>query len=939
MQIQAQRLASIFDTLNYVGGYSLSHRPRSINVVLHSRSAYSNGFVSWAPKRSELFTTASQDIGSQSWLEHLAIHEYRHVVQMDKLNQGFTRLASYLLGQQAVGAVGGLYLPLWFLEGDAVLTESLLSQAGRGREPEFEQELRAILVSSNPFSMSKAYLGSYRDYVPNHYQMGYALVAGARNRYGNELWEKAVSQTGRHSWSLTPFNRAIRQTTGTGKRGLYASVFQQWQQQWRAQDERLQKSVVDSLTRHGNEYLNFIYPQAIDSQMIVAEMTGPGIVRQFVRIDALSGRYEAFHVPGTRDDAPFSVSQGMMTWAELEPHWRWENQMFGNIYLMNLFSGQTKRLTSRGRYFAPALNSEGSHLAAVFVGDDHRNAIHLLNLDGELLESIATPDNDFPVTPVWSEATHEWVMVLLNDDGKRLVALNPINKSWRDITHASFTQMRLPKVVGDEVYFTSSVTGIENIFKVALDGGEPTQVTSSRFGAAGAIAWTPDSIVYSDYTAHGYALVKASRNQTIQFEDYSTVPSMQLLAEIKTDELPLVQWNSLPVKEYPVKDYSKWNLAGIHSWAPVAVNIDDNEIRSGISVMSQNALGTSMASAGYNADKQMSLEKYFLNFTYKGWYPVLQLNITHGDEKVDERYFALSGNDTVFVDSNDRMNQTKVEGAVSLPIYLSSGRFSRYLEPLIGIEYFNNSGYQLELTPVTAQNGQWIPKGNPEFRMLNQLNYSDVHYGLYFSNMQRSSGRDVGSRWGQTIQLRYRHTPWGDDNLGFMWGAWGRLYLPGLMRYQQIRLEGGFQKKEGGDLYGVSQSGYQYRYLYSDFISFPRGYSKRMNDQLASFKVNYLFPLMNPDWTVGSFLYLKRIRMNLFYDYAKGEIVRRFNSQPSSKLKYDNQSLGTELVAETHFFQFSIPLELGYRFVYMPNEKSTAHELLLSINFYKYVGR
>ena len=52
---------------------------------MHTRTAQSNGLVAWAPKRIELFTTPHQQIYSQDWLEQLALHEFRHLVQLDKI--------------------------------------------------------------------------------------------------------------------------------------------------------------------------------------------------------------------------------------------------------------------------------------------------------------------------------------------------------------------------------------------------------------------------------------------------------------------------------------------------------------------------------------------------------------------------------------------------------------------------------------------------------------------------------------------------------------------------------------------------------------------------------------------------------------------------------------------------------------------------------------
>ena len=140
-ELEAKRFIAMLDSLHAYGGHTLKHTAKPIQVIIHSRSAYSNGFVSWAPKRIEIYPTPHQDMAAQDWLEQLAIHEFRHVVQIDKLNKGFTKALTIPFGQQAIGAVLGLYAPLWFLEGDATVSETTLSKSGRGRRPSFEQEV------------------------------------------------------------------------------------------------------------------------------------------------------------------------------------------------------------------------------------------------------------------------------------------------------------------------------------------------------------------------------------------------------------------------------------------------------------------------------------------------------------------------------------------------------------------------------------------------------------------------------------------------------------------------------------------------------------------------------------------------------------------------------------------------------------------------------
>ncbi len=159
----------------------LNHQPGKIPVILHNTSAISNGFVVWAPKRVEMFTYPEVNGFSQDWYDQLALHEFRHVVQVDKLRQGVTKVLTVILGEQGIGPAAGM-VPFWFLEGDAVYAETSLSPSGRGRLPSFEMGIKAQLLSDpKRYSFSKAYLGSYRDFVPDYYQYGYQMVSFGRS--------------------------------------------------------------------------------------------------------------------------------------------------------------------------------------------------------------------------------------------------------------------------------------------------------------------------------------------------------------------------------------------------------------------------------------------------------------------------------------------------------------------------------------------------------------------------------------------------------------------------------------------------------------------------------------------------------------------------------------------------------------------------------------
>ncbi len=140
---------------------------RRYPVIIHPGNMLSNGMVAYAPRRMELLSTPSSSY-AQRWDRQLALHESRHVLQTDKLLQGVFKPFYYLLGEQVAG-FSSFAVPSWFFEGDAVVTETAMSNSGRGRLPEFMMPFRAEMIRGDFFSFDKWYMGSYKDYTSTYY--------------------------------------------------------------------------------------------------------------------------------------------------------------------------------------------------------------------------------------------------------------------------------------------------------------------------------------------------------------------------------------------------------------------------------------------------------------------------------------------------------------------------------------------------------------------------------------------------------------------------------------------------------------------------------------------------------------------------------------------------------------------------------------------------
>ena len=211
----AQRVANTLEHTYGPVSKTLRGPQKPLEVVLVNQTTKPNGFVALAPRRSVWFSTPSQDtslFGGNEWYQLLALHEIRHAVQYDRMRRGLVRLVWALSGEEGESMVSNLLMPAWFWEGDAVGIETALSQTGRGRNPQFALDIRALLLAGRRYSYYKAYHGSYRDWYPSHYPLGYFLTTYVKRRYGPETWDKVL---GSATWGWHPFafSRALKKHT------------------------------------------------------------------------------------------------------------------------------------------------------------------------------------------------------------------------------------------------------------------------------------------------------------------------------------------------------------------------------------------------------------------------------------------------------------------------------------------------------------------------------------------------------------------------------------------------------------------------------------------------------------------------------------------------------------------------------------------------------
>ncbi len=908
---QAQKLAYVLEKVYKYGSYSLNHQPKKISVILHTQTVKSNGLVAWAPKRSEFYTTPHQEIYPQDWLEQLALHEFRHVVQVDKIDSEMPKIFKILLGEQGTALVFGAYLPWWFIEGDAVVTETALSNYGRGRFPSFLMEHQAQVVEKGVFSYDKAYNGSFKDYVPNHYQLGYYLVGNTRAKYGSGIWDSVVTRVGKKPLSVTPFNTALKRATGLTKVKLYHSVFDSLQMVWRGNDKMYSSIPVETKSPKSKKYTSYNYNHWLNDSTIISYKSSFDQIPAFVKIDKFGKEKKVFS-PGTIFNESVNYRDEWIVWSEQISDVRWTHSGKSLIRLLNIHTQRTVEIKPDFKGFSPAISDDKTRVAVVETDFSNNNYLSVYSLPGgDVLKRLQAPDNNYLFSPEWLDDDN-LAVIILTEKGKRLAKMNLDTGGTEILVNKDLGEIKQLKFVGGRLYFICSYSGKNALYSYEFKSGDVHLLYEPRFGVESPAISENKIILLSDYTAGGFRIIQLPGGSENSLLLDSVLQGNYVLAEkLAAQEPGITDFTLLDTVRFESKKYNKpTNLFNFHSWAPVSVDVETYEFMPGVSLMSQNKLGTAETVVGYEWDYSEKAGKYYARYVYKGWYPVFSFDVNIGERSSEYYLVQQTKNQAGQIIRQDtslqRVNwkQTNAELNVKVPFVFDKGVFRRIIQPEICYTF---TQYKQE------------PSSPEEFF---DGNYQTLSYRFYFHQLMNQSYQDVYPNFGVVVDGNYQHSPLGDTDFGNIAFVQSYLYLPGLMANHGTKIYLGAQKKNTTD-----------KFSFSDVIRYPSGWGKYNTTSMFSTSFNYKLPLLYPDLSIGGLMYLQRIDAAVFGDFAqlKGNIYKE--NKIVGTFSKNISSYGTELTGTANFLRFYAPATIGVRASYLPELKNVYFNFLFSVDF------
>lgn len=838
---QAEKMLFFLDTLRSSIGYGYRHGPMHTPVVMHTRNMRSNALVMWAPKRMDIIAAPSIDTYSEPWLKQLASHEYRHNVQYNNINRGLIRILGYVLGQQAP-LIGLVQIPIWYIEGDAVMAETQMSSFGRALQPSFTLRYRAMDgIPERRWQIDRWFCGSFKHEIPDHYQLGYQIVRYSQCLYGMEMWDDVIRYSARNPYMINPKAVRLRRHYGTSTGKLMRETFDRLYAMWDSLPANENSATI--IAAPEKSYTEYSHPVPIGGDSIAVMLEDMDRTNRIAVVDAANGSRTVLAHTGLVSTRPILYKRTLY-WTEYRGSTLWEQKVLSNLCSLNLDTHRKRTIRSNDNLLYPTATDDG-----LFCVDYRPDGTYGIKRPAEKQRIIQMPDSVSLHGLAWDDITRRLYFIALSDGGMWLGQADADTGLWRPVTEPRHITLSSLRAGGGRLYFGSIASGLDEAHMLDIASGRQFRITESEYGSfSPAPLADGKKAAITTYTKDGYMLAVQNIDSLYRVPE-GNLPVNRVNAPLPEWDVPNIDTIRTPrAAEHESRRFAKApRLFNLHSWMPFAFDPytivpETDGCFAGATVMSQDLLSScsGFLSYGYSTDRGSRLR---WRIEYSGLGPEIGVSGQWGGSTAP--FYEI---DTVAALPAHK-HYLDLSAYVSVPMLLSSGHHIRRLTPSVDYTYIN--GYTL--------------RGGRYARGVHRLTAS-----LQFSDYVRQAARDFLPRWGYVLRVSVSASPTDRDfrTLGSIFAAG---YLPGIAAHHSITIRANCQKEWGEGKYGFRRK-----------ELFPRGVVYDFSaDRYAAASLDYQLPLCYPDWGIPSVVFIKRIRLNLWGDYAYADLRHAGRSQYS----------------------------------------------------------
>ena len=872
-------------TTGYVAGQGDG---RLMPAVMHTYND-ANGSVAWAPKRMDLFTIpTAYDPDPMPWSTMLAVHEGRHVTQMQFGMTNCQKPFTYAFGEMWNILVSLLYPGLYLIEGDAVMAETALTDSGRGRTADFLNYYRVAFDQGDFRTWDRWLFGSQKYYAPDHYALGYMTFGGIRYIYDYPKFMKdGYEMASRKIFNFSPFMYKIRENrTGVKFKETFKEVCDTMQGIWsRDAQARAPFIHMEKVTKEPKLYTNYSNT-IVDSTGVYTIKSGYLDTPILVKIDQNGEEHLLTRMQYSTSN--LQLYDGRLYWSEDKPDVRWSMKNDSRIRSIGVDGRKKDNVTGSGRLLYSPSFSDGK-MAATRYFPEGGSAIYV---DGT---TIMAPDGLQIVETAWigdtiyATAVSDGGFGIYSYDGEWNIVLNPEPVKICDF-----------KAHGHELTFICDRTGVNELYHLDPASGDLRQKTVTRYGAKD-YAYTPDGeyLYFSSPTLKGMQMfrthVDSLINRKVDYKEKYKYVVADCLSEqerqiaLESGAAAAVN-NDIKVSMTEPKRYGKaGHMFNIHSWAPVYVSVDNIMNMSfdriyqaaslGASAIMQNRLSTGVGEFGYSAhkdpyDKSKWRHSGHFKFTYSGLYPIIEAKIDFNDRAA--RQFKVTavkrGEKASTSLTTSQLDVPYFEAKLStyIPFKFNSGGWYRGFVPKLSYTLTNDM-FDTSIA-VLEENTTGIYPGNPPFVGVTKGHNHFRHYltgSLRGYSVLSTPSSAAYPRWGIGAEVGMSANLECSKILSPMGYAYMYGYVPGFTREQGLKLSVMLQQKlDYGSIFGMPMVNVLPRGLAS--TPSLSTYISIYNPTITKVSADYAIPIYIGDISIGGgFIYIKRLCLTPHADYTR----------------------------------------------------------------------
>ncbi|MCC7442132.1 MAG: PD40 domain-containing protein, partial [Bdellovibrionales bacterium] len=588
---------------------------------------------------------------ADDWIRLLAVHEYAHYLNMDALDGGMW--AFWVVFGDAVRP-NGLWAP-WMLEGLSVVMETRHTRAGRGRSAEYDMVIRAAvrdgLLGDADF-MTLGRMGGRNPWFPDGetpYMFGFHLMnevvrgmeGKARTHDGRETLssgEQALGRLSVRSSGRVPFfvNGNLRAVTG-----------RRWHDVWKDWAKGATARAKDQLKRLAAAPLTPIERLTPAAQEVLGPRPSPdGKFLAYTAATDDRGRNGLYLLDLFSGETRRLGSKRMGATQAFTPDGRWiltsslhpvgQYNLYSDLLAVNSHNGREIWLTTGLRAKDPAISADGRNL--VFTrsrGATVGVAAGLIEVD-EDGEPTLSQVRDLYVPQPHERASQptlspdgRWVVFGLQRMGEPSEDLLrvPLEGGRPETLVQTGARNRFPAYSAQgELHYISDITGVENLFR-HRPGSTPLMVTHVDSGIRFPVFSAKDELFVSHFSSEGWAparvgTIGAKESWKELSLERPSFPESELMGSSGVRE-------RIPSGKPVESAYSPWGTFFVpRQWAPYIQGSGSGFYLSG-QLLGFDALDFHEYVLSGAFDSYVGLAEGALQYAYRGMGPTLSLGLSH----------------------------------------------------------------------------------------------------------------------------------------------------------------------------------------------------------------------------------------------------------------------------------------------------------------------